>query len=55
MKNFNQRQPSNYLMNLDVNNLYDWAMSQNLPEEDFTFNSMTDHLKDISPHTITNI
>ena len=37
MKNFNQTQSSNYLMYLDGNSLHGWAISQNLPENDFTF------------------
>ena len=32
MKNYDKSIESSYLMNLDANNLYRWAMSQKLPE-----------------------
>ena len=35
MKNFNKDVISSYLMYLDANNLYGWAMSQKLPVKDF--------------------
>ena len=35
MKTYNEKAPSKYLMYLDVNNLYGWAMSQYLPTGDF--------------------
>ena len=35
MQNFNPEQPTSYLMYLDSNNLYGWAMSQPMPTGDF--------------------
>ena len=40
MKDFNKKEPSKYLMYLDANNLYGWAMSQKLPVHSFKW--MTD-------------
>lgn len=34
-------QPSNYLMYLDVNNQYGWAISQSLPTHDFSWLTST--------------
>ena len=44
MKEYNEKAPSKYIMYLDVNNLYGWAMSQYLPTGNFRW--MTD--KEIS-------
>ena len=35
MKNYNKNKDSPYLMYLDENNLYGWAMSQKLPVDGF--------------------
>ena len=35
MKNYNKNIESSYLMYLDANNLYGWAMFQKLPLNDF--------------------
>ena len=44
MKEYNDNAPSKYIMYLDANNLYGWAMSQHLPTGNFRW--MTD--KEIS-------
>ena len=44
MKEYNEKAPSKYIMYLDTNNLYGWAMSQYLPTGNFKW--MTD--KEIS-------
>ena len=44
MKEYDEKAPSKYIMYLDANNLYGWAMSQYLPTGDFKW--MTD--KEIS-------
>ena len=35
MKEYDEKAPSKYIMHLDANNLYGWAMSQNLPTSNF--------------------
>ena len=35
MKNYNKNIKSSYLIYLDANNLYGWAISQKLPENGF--------------------
>ena len=35
MPNYNSKPPSTYLMYVDANNLYDWAMSKTLPIDTF--------------------
>ena len=35
MKEYNKKTPSKYIMYLDTNNLYGWAMSQSLPTGGF--------------------
>ena len=44
MKEYDEKAPSKYIMYLDANNLYGWAMSQYLPTSNFKW--MTD--KEIS-------
>ena len=44
MKKYDEKVPSKYIMYLDTNNLYGWAMSQYLPTGNFKW--MTD--KEIS-------
>ena len=39
MKNYNKKAPSKYIMYLDANNLYGWAMSQYLPTGNFKWMS----------------
>ena len=40
MNKYNEKAPSKYIMYLDANNLYGWAMSQYLPTGNFRW--MTD-------------
>ena len=42
MSSYNPSEESNYLMYLDANNLYGWAMSQPLPYKDFKWCSSSD-------------
>ena len=39
MKEYDEKVPSNYIMHLDANNLYGWAMSQHLPTGNFKWMS----------------
>ena len=39
MKDYNEKAPSKYIMYLDANNLYGWAMSQHLPTGNFKWMS----------------
>ena len=32
---YNPRQPTSYIIEVDANNLYGWAMSQEMPDNDF--------------------
>jgi len=47
MEDFDQNKPSNYIMYLDANNLYGWAMSQKLPYNDFQWEDDEDYYLDI--------
>ena len=40
MEDYDKNKESSYIQYWDINNLYDWAMSQNLPEN--TFEQMKD-------------
>ena len=44
VEGYDETKPTNYLMYLDANNLYGWAMSQKLPEKEFDW--MTDQQLD---------
>ena len=44
MQNYNPEQPTSYLMYLDSNNLYGWAMSQPMPTGDFHWVNYTDQI-----------
>ncbi|XP_071150628.1 uncharacterized protein [Mytilus edulis] len=46
-KNLNNFFEINYLLYLDANNLYGWAMSQKLPEEDFKWEKDPNYYKEI--------
>ena len=46
-KNFNDLFKENYLLYLDANNLYGWAMSQKLPTKDFKWEEDPDYYKNI--------
>ena len=40
MKNYDKNKESSYLMCVDANNLYEWAMSQKLPVNGFEWKKM---------------
>ena len=44
MQNYNPEQPTSYLMYLDSNNLYGWAMSQPMPTGGFQWINYTDQI-----------
>ena len=46
MKNFDENKESSYIQYLDANNLYDWAMSQKLPVNDFKWIEDTSKIND---------
>ena len=48
MKKYDEKAPSKYIMYLDANNLYGWAMSQYLPTGNFKW--MSD--KEIKPRKV---
>lgn len=53
MKNYNKDKDSNFLVYLDANNLYGWAMSQSLPYANFSFlNSL--ELEEFSINLLTD-
>lgn len=51
LSDYDPCQPSNYLMYLDANNLYGWAMSQSLPTHDFCWLT-PDEMKMIDVHSM---
>ena len=47
MKNYNKNKPSSYLMYLDANNFYGWAMCKKLPIGEFEWIHPEDYKEDI--------
>ena len=59
MKNYNPEKKSSFIQYLDANNLYGWAMSQNLPTHGFKWlNNITKEqvmkILDKSNHSMSN-
>lgn len=48
MENYDPKEPSNYLLYLDANNLYGWAMSQYLPLNNFSWSPTQIDVRNIS-------
>ena len=53
MEGFNPSQPTSYLMYLDSNNLYGWAMSQPMPTGGFQWIDYSDQILDTAAHSST--
>ena len=53
MEDFNPSQPTSYLMSLDSNNLYGWAMSQPMPTGGFQWIDYSDQILDTPAHSST--
>ena len=53
MQNFDPSQPDSYLMYLDANNLYGWAMSQPMPTGGFQWIDYSDQILDTPAHSST--
>ena len=51
---YNPSEESSYLQYLDANNLYGWAMSQELPTHDFKWREMTT-LEKFTPKSIAKL
>ena len=45
MKNYQEGEESSYIMSLDANNLYGWAMSQKLSCRNFRWIDCLEHIK----------
>ncbi len=50
---FNSQKPEDYLLYLDANNLYEWAVSQNLPYKDIQFDNTTQLILEASDDSET--
>ena len=46
MKDYDKNEESSYLKYWDINNLYDWAMSQKLPVNGLTWVEETSHFNE---------
>ena len=60
MKNYNPEKESSYIQYLDANNLYGWAMSQNLPTHGFKWMKnitleKVDEILDKANHSMSNL